>query len=278
MAESFIWVDGAGGTHNCYVKGVTTERHVIDRTEQGWDNPEREDVSEITPGKYTDLYRGSVYGPRMYSYEVVLEQNSRAALEGAQGEWEGWHDIELGEGYVKRITASGVTRCLDAIPLPAQGRALMGEHSERFRQGYMALNNPFWRTESQSTASGNYSGAAAVNISCNNQGDIPSYPLITITGIVDTPKVTNSDGDEIEVNKSAANADDEIIIDCRPTGATRRTVKFYEHGAGAGEFCTLSSASKYIELPKGEHNVSIEATAGDAECVLAGYDYYKSLY
>lgn len=113
---------------------------------------------------------------------------------------------------------------------------------------------------------------------CANTGQIPSWPVITITGAVNTPVITNSSGDSITVNYTCPNADDTLTIDCRPNGTYRRSVYYREHGTGTRTYKTISSASKYVTLPTGTTNLSLTDTAGAATVAVVYYLYYGGLY
>ncbi len=275
MTISYFYVDGLAVSHTIYIAGTSTASFISRGSEQGHLRPPQKTFIEPTPSQMAQQFRAVIYEPRVYSFEVQLINTSAANLETALANWEDWHDALLGEGYIKRITAGGTTRCLDAIPIPMEGLTLEG-YTARFRQTYHAAN-PWWRTESQSTASGNFNGATPVNISVANAGDIATWPVITITGIIVTPKIANAAGEYIEVNKTTTNADDVIVIDCRPNGTARRTVKFWTHGVGAATFCTITSASRYITLPKGTNNAVISAASGTATCKIDWFVYYGSL-
>lgn len=279
MANSIYYVDGNGTSHTLYVAGTTTDILMLPDGEKGWGWPPRKNFIEKVPSRHSDRYRASVYDPRIYEVRFILIASSASGLETLKGQWEDWHSAEAGEGYVKRITHGGTTRCLDCIPRAPQWGKEKGftvEVTQRYEAAF-----PWWRSESQTTASDYFSGSTPVNISCTNSGDIASWPVITITiesgsgQDIDTPKVQNSDGDYIEVQKDMLDDGDQIIIDMRP-GV--KTVKYYAGGTGSGDPCVISSSSKFWRLPTGTTNVTISALSGNAKCEIAWYHYYGSLY
>lgn len=276
MANSFYYVDGAGNSHTVYIAGTTTDQLVLRNSEHGYDEPESEDVIEETPNALGDVYRASVYKPRTYGYTVRLKDTSAAALETSIGDWCDWHRKRLGEGYVKRVTAGATTRCLDCIPQKPDIGEWEG-FSVQIKQEYLAAW-PWWRAETVTTAGGSFNGTNAVNVACNNVGDIPSPPVMTITGVIETPKIAVTDGSYIQVVKTTANADDTLVITCRPYGTKRLTAWYYVNGVGAGTPCQLSSDSRYIELPVGNYNAVLTAASGTAAIVFSWYPYYGSLY
>ena len=276
MANSFYYADGAGNSHTVYIAGTTTDQLVLRNSEHGYDEPESEDVIEETPNALGDVYRASVYKPRTYGYTVRLKDTSAAALETSIGDWCDWHRKRLGEGYVKRVTAGATTRCLDCIPQKPDIGEWEG-FSVQIKQEYLAAW-PWWRAETATTAGGTFNGTNAVNVACNNVGDIPSPVYAVITGVIATPKLAASDGTYIEVNKTTANADDTLIINCRPYGTNRLMVKYYEHGAGTGVACGVTSASRPISHPTGSTNITLTCASGTATIVFSWYPYYGSLY
>lgn len=113
---------------------------------------------------------------------------------------------------------------------------------------------------------------------CANTGQIDSWPVIVITGAVNTPVITNSDGDAITVNYTCPNADDTLTIDCRPNGTYRRSVYYREHGTGTRTYKTISSASRYVTIPTGTNDLTLTDTAGAATVTVDYYLYYGGLY
>jgi hypothetical protein len=276
MANSWYYVDGGSTSHTIFIVGTTTAQGVIRGSEKwGW---QREQHIETTPNRRGHVWRAHSQGPGAYEIDVILNRNSNSytALETAIGTWEDWHNPELGQGYIKRVTANAATRCLDCVPETPEWGDMVG-NSITVHQVYTAAW-PWWRTETASTANSAFDGATPVAVSCANGGDIPSPVYAVITGVIATPKITASDGTYIEVNKTTANADDTLIINCRPSGTNRLTVKYYAHGAGAGVFCGVTSASRPISHPTGTTNLTLTAASGTATIAFSWYLYYGSLY
>lgn len=279
MANSIYYVDGNGSSHTLYVAGTTADKLFLPGSEKGWGVPLRANYIERLPSKDSDRYRASIFGPRIYEVRFRLIGTSASGLETLKGQWETWHAPDLGEGYVKRVTHGGNTRCLDCVPRAPKWGKEDGFTVEVTQQYEAAF--PWWRSESQSSASGYFNGATAVDISCSNGGDIEAWPVITIEiesgsgQTIDAPKVQSADGKYVQVLKSMSGDGDQIVIDMRP-GV--KTVKYYAGGAGSGTPCVISSGSQFWRLPTGTSNVTISASSGDAKCTIAWYLYYRSLY
>lgn len=284
MANTYQYIDGGGTTHTLYIAGTTTDKIVQPGTEGGWDVASiAEHYREPTPGRLSDTYRGTLYKEREYSFTALLLSSTAGGLEGIKSSWADWHDTELGEGQLKRVTYRGLTRVLDCIPAAATYRPDRNSQiSEFVTQVYVAAM-PWWRDATLTTASGAFTGSTAATISCANAGDIPAWVKIAVTGVVSKAKFANSDGDTMQITGSAGDATDEIVFKTMPHGTYGQTVRMWDKGvASAGtsgySWMRLTAGSKYLTLPKGTHNVTITATSGNATVLLSWYNYYGSLY
>lgn len=275
----FIWTDGGGHTYDT-IRALPDAMHGIfikADSEQGHRWPPQEDYIEPTPDKWSNQYRDTIYKERAYSIGVLLKGRNRPEFENLQGQWDSWHNPTLGQGVFKRITAGNLTRCLDCIPRPAGTDTPEWNYAYSFTQEYVAAM-PWWRSESLRTVEARFDAGNPVTLTWENHGQIAVWPYILIIGKVRDPILTNEAGDVIDITKLTVDNDDEIRIDCRPNTLKRRSAWYYANGAGAGTPCAMSSASKYWTLPTGTSTVTIQATAGNAHCLLQAYDYYGGLY
>ncbi len=275
MAVSFYFTPYGGAEATLYIAGTTTDKFYLG--EVGWGTPEDVIVVDEVPDATADIDRGATVKPRLYAVSFRLKAASAGALETLRDTWLGNHDPLTGIGLLKRITAGGKTRYLDCRPRATEFTSLdprADGFNQVLTQTYFAAN-PYWRSAVQ-TASGNFNGATPVNISCANGGDITAWPVITITGIVDTPKIQNAAGDYVQIATATVNADDTLTIDHRPGSIS---VLYKEHGAGAGTnwYGYRGSASEFWKLPVGTANVTISATSGTCACALTWFLYYRSL-
>jgi hypothetical protein len=275
MANSVYFTPAGDSERTLYIAGTTTDKFYLG--EVGWETPEDVIIVDEIPDAYADIDRGAQFKPRLYAASFRLKAVSATALETLRDTWLGYHNPLAGIGVLKRITSGGKTRYLDCRPrstvwTPLDRRA--DGYCQVLTQTYFAAN-PFWRSAVQA-ASGNFNGATPVNVSCANGGDIPAWPVITITGVVAVPRVTNAAGEYIEINATTANADDTLTIDHRPGSIS---ILYREHGAGAGTnwYGYRTSASTFWKLPVGTANVVLTATSGTCACALAWYLYYRSL-
>jgi len=277
--NSYYYVDGDGTEHMIYEGGEHLTRYPEWRSDTGISSVATLH-SEDMPDKYANFTRGVTYPSRTYSFRVLVTACDAGTLDTYLRELEMFHDRELGMGYLKRINNNGVTRCLDCY---LQSMAIQEFKGLEPTGAWVTLTYladvPWWRDSTLTTATGNFNGIVPVNIACTNSGDIPAWLYIVLTGIVDTPLLTNSAGDWLEIRHDNDEAADVIIADCRPSGATRRTVKAYEDGVGAGVLVATTGGSKPLSIARGTNNLAIVGLVGAvATCDLYWYNYYGSLY
>jgi hypothetical protein len=269
--DVFIWTPAGGSAHMLAAPGQSCPSIYADGSEDGFGGPPNKPMIEDIPALKAGLYRTTAYSTREYYAEFVVSGKNMRSYLSAMSDWESWHLSEA-EGILKRVLADGRTRYLTAVPI-------MPDWGERFllarqvRQGYRAAN-PWWH-DNGATMTSTFNGANPVNVSCVNAGAIPTWPIITITGIVNTPKLANSGGDYIQIAFTTVNADDTLIIDCRPG---EMTAGYYVHGVGVVSYKARSSASKYITLPTGTHNVILTAASGTPAVSIHWHNLYGSLY
>lgn len=278
MANTFIYTDGGASDHTIYTgDGSDTNIHVLQGSEFGIEDTANL-VGELTPDRLADQYRGTIYQPREYGFRVLLKYDSIANLETGLTNWRTWHNRELGEGHIKRVTPGGLTKELDCIPLETRiiSRGVVTAEIEQTYRAY----NPWWRSETATLVEAALNGTNNVNFSCANTGQIPAWPVITVTGVFATSvKFTNTSGDYIQVNFANTNADDVLTIDCRPRGTYRRSVYYLEHGAGTPAYKPITSASQYVTLPVATANlVGVLGGAGTPDVDVSFYLYYGGLY
>ena len=104
------------------------------------------------------------------------------------------------------------------------------------------------------------------------------WPRVVITGVVNDPKFTLSDGTYIDVNKTTTNADDTITIDWRPWGSYPKTAYFRENGSGTITHLTYTSGSQWGRQDKGTNNITAVCDAGTCAFVIYWYNYFGSLF
>ncbi len=231
------------------------------------------------PDKYANLYRSTSFAGRVYGFIARLKSASASANNTLMGTWEDYHNPDLGAGVVERVTHAGTTLQLECIPLAPEWLEI-GITNAIVRQAYQAAF-PWWHGAAESSQAGQFNDATPVNVSIANTGDIPTWPRVVITGIINDAKITLSDGVNttyIDVNKTTTNADDTITIDWRPWGDTPKTAYFNLNGAGDNVYLTITSGSEWGRHAKGTTNMVIEADSGTPNMVAYWHNYIGSLF
>lgn len=276
MANSFFYTDGGATKRTLYVAGTSTDRFVQRRSEFGWGWPKRAHFTEQLPSKYANLYRATSFPGRVYGFTARLKAASASALDTLMGTWEDYHNPDLGSGVVERVTHGAVTLQLECIPLAPEWTQINVTNAI-VKQAYEAAF-PWWHGATASTAADDFEDDTPVNVAIANTGDIATWPVAVITGIVNDPAITLADGTVIDVNKTTTNGDDTITIDWRPWGDTPKTAYFLENGAGTKVYLTITSASEWGRQDKGTNNCAIVADSGTPSIVISWHNYIGSLF
>ena len=216
---------------------------------------------------------------RIYGFVARLKSDTAANLETLMGTWEDYHNPDLGEGVLERVTHGAVTLQLECIPLAPEW-VDVGVTNAIVRQAYEAAF-PWWHGAAESSQAGTFNNATPVNVSIANAGDIATWPRVVITGVVNDPKITLNDGVDatyIDVNKTTTNADDTITIDWRPWGDYPKCAYFRENGTGTRAYLTVTSGSEWGRHAKGTTNMVIECDSGTCGMVAYWHNYVGSLF
>lgn len=263
MTSSLTW-----NSNTIYTAGGTSYRGF---REWGVGLPERDVVMEPVGGTDWMIYRRTTLKGKVYGVRLMLQAATKAALDDAIATWEGYMDPSNGVKVLSRVTAGGDTLCLDAVALtPQWDDDQVGAIGKWVTQEWLA-QYPYWRAASATTANGTIGGGA---ISCANSGNIASWPTITITGICDTPKITNAAGEYVEVNVNMTHANDVLVIDCEP----HATITYTPNGGSATNYYGYrTSGSKFFRLAAGTTSVTGTASSGSAAVAVAWYKYYRAL-
>jgi len=177
----------------------------------------------------------------------------------------GWFvpDIDAGTGgTIRVIVDAGGTYDIQAAPRTPTIERLW--RSGAFVTVNFACPSQFWKYLPAGSASGSYNGATPVNVAFDNVGDVKAYPTHTLTGVVDTPRITYPSGDYIEVGTVTANATDVLRIYCKP-GELR--IDYQEGGTAEAVNWTgyAGTASTFAPLPIGSGNMVLSAASGTAD-------------
>jgi len=127
--------------------------------------------------------------------------------------------------------------------------------------------SPFWAYGAVETVGTAFAGTVATSAVWDNTGDWKSYPTHVLTGVVATPRITNSVTSRyVELGTATANVDDELWIWTNPP-----LVRYYVNGTSAGD-PTLGTnwthlagtASRFDPLQVGGGTLALSAASGSA--------------
>lgn len=275
MANKRYFTPNGGSQQTLWDSTVATNQSILQPGQStGLGNPPGEPQFERTPELYADRYRLVTYQPRVISerYLLLPSTQTAAGLAALRANWDGWHNKRLGEGVLEILSESGATFCIDCVPLDPEYANEAGftvEVTQQYKAGLA-----FFRSKTATTVNGTFNGSTPVNVSCVVAGDIPAWFVATVTGIVDTPRITNAAGDYIETTKVTTNADDTIVFDTRPG---HFGIWYYEHGTGEGVACPRTFGSKRLMLPIGTYNAVLSADSGTPTVAIVYYAYYEKV-
>lgn len=140
-------------------------------------------------------------------------------------------------------------------------------------QPYQAAD-PWWRSESEQSASGNFNAATPVNIACANAGDMPTWIRAVIVGPVNKPRLTIGSY-YVEVNLNVG-AGEGLEIVCRPPAEINYSVGSVTTATFG--YRTNGSWFNRVMLPaSATTNAVLTATSGNGACTLYWYNLYGAL-
>ena len=210
------------------------------------------------PGQHRQLHRGLKFRPRIVQLAIIDHAASAAAQDTRHQTLLAALNPDRGEGTLKAVLSDGTTtRYLDCYvqegpDFASEDRPLWGAH-QFYVVRFVALK-PFLRGISPQSGSSNFNGATPVDVVVNNAGHVGTYPVLTITGAVNTPRVTLvSTGEYVELSYDLT-AGHHFDVD---------------HEAGTilyddttNEIDELTKASTLFYIPRGSQTLRLTATSG----------------
>ena len=242
---------------------------------EGW--PARENVIEQQGNLYANLFRGVRVRDKVLvaEFDVAPDPNPQnTALEAEVLQWENWHTSLMGTAVLEIMKNNGDILQLDAVPNPSVWRP-NGPFARIVTQSWTSPAK-WWRGATEQSETGNYNDANPVTISCTNAGTLPTWLRVDITGIVDTPKLSTSDGNVVEIRVDMTHGNDNLAIIATPPA----TVTFTPNGGGAANYYgyrTSATTFTLFQLPVGTTDVTLTAATGNATVTLYWYNRFGAM-
>ena len=170
----------------------------------------------------------------------------------------------LNDGTERRLSC----RIQEGPDFASGDRPLWGAH--QFYVVRFVARDPFLYNPDQQSASGNFNGATAVDIACDNSaGHMEAYPTIVINGAVTNPKLTLvSTGEVIEFTTTVA-AGSHINVDTQEGVINLNDV--------AMDPLTLTKASTLFYIPRGCQTVQLTCSSGVSQVTVKWYTQFLGI-
>jgi len=249
---TFYWLDPDGGSIQL---GNASTSHV--KAYSGLGMAPVHHFLEGIPSQHRQRHRGLKFRPRVVQLGIWDVRASAQAQDERQEELLAALNSDRGEGRLKIVLSDGITtRYLDCYvqegpDFASEDRPGWGEY--QFYVVRFVAPDPFLYDPTPVTESGNFNGATPVNISVTNDGHMDSYPILTISATVNTPKVmlvTTGEYVQLNYNLTAGHID----VDCGEGTVVRNdTIDAID---------TLTKASTLFAIPRGDHTLRLTAASG----------------
>lgn len=265
MSEEYYFIDGDGNT---FQVSPTNERELLFSSGLGMPKPAH--FTQGIPNRHDRRYLGYRYQPRVINLLVLDMAADRDEMWEHHQEWLDAFNLGKGVGQLKVILSDGSERRLwcyfnDALDLDAADRP---QRSWQKVVLQVIAFDPLWFDPVQESESGNFGATPPEEITLNNVGHIESYPVITIAGAVNNPKLTLVTTDEFiqfNYNLTAGHLD----IDCG-----EGTVKLDD---ALMDPLKLTKASTLFYIPLGAQHVKLTATSGTGLVTVKWYSRFLGI-
>jgi hypothetical protein len=266
MAESLSWIDAGSAEHNL---NDLDARLLEDYS--GFGLLPVEMHTERGPFEDGEIFVGFVYRPRIVNLGLRLYQDTRSLLFDEHQTLLNAFNPSRGAGKLKKVLPDGTERRLDCRVvggLDFNRDQMVGPAAQGVVIQLKAYS-PFWYDPSQKSQSGDFNGATPVDVVCNNAGDVPVFPVITLEPTCQDPVITNvTTGKSITFSGYTIPGGKTVTIDCT---LGNKTVK--ENGTNVIGYVT--STSVLFSLAKGNNTVRFVATAGNSGAFsISWYNQY----
>jgi len=265
----YYWIDG--DSNEFYLSPDTTnERYLVEVAGLGLPPVERLTIRR--PYRHGQLRRGASYLGRTIDLVLAFRSDSPTALWTDMADWASAFNLERGVGTLKMVLQDGTERRIDCEV--ADAIALGSEQRPNSRTQIVAVplvaDDPMLYNPSQQTASDDFDGSNNVDITCTNNGDVKTWPVIEIDGEVVNPVITLVGTSETLTFSYTIAAGTTVTIDC---GAGTITL-----GDGTNLMDKIAKTDEFFQLLTGANTVRITADSGTSECAVKWYERFASLH
>lgn len=259
---TFQYIDSTGGT---YTLGTTARRKLMGFGGVGMVAPEH--FWQARPYRAGDEHLGYRVPRRTMNFVVKQAASTRGSA------WEQKRDIadafspEKGRGRLLVTLPNDTQREIPARYAGGLDFATADSETPWIQDFPIQLvcDGPYWEDPTDGTASANFNGANPVNISCTNDGDVATYPTITISASVEHPVITLS-GAEIDINVNLTSGS--LVIDCEDPTVT---------SGGVSKMGSAAPESNFFSLASGSNTIQLTATSGAGACAVNWTEKYEAL-
>ena len=262
MSVSFQYIDGEGGT---YSLATATHRKLMGFGGVGMVAPEH--FWQDLPDRDGSEHLGHRMPRRTMNFVVKQAASTRGSAWTQKRDIAEAFSLDKGRGRIKATLPDGTVR--EIYARYTGGLDFSTEDSETpWIQDFpiqVVCEESHWRSSTVSSASANFNGAASVGITCNVEGDVPTYPTIRVGAAVEHPVLTLGGGTiDIDANIAAGT----LEIDCSEPTVTMGATNYMG---------SATAASEFWELARGGNSVSITATSGSGLCKISWTDKWEAL-
>jgi hypothetical protein len=267
--EQWYWIDGEGSSFQ--VSPVGDVERVLAGAE-GLGMPPVEHTTRPMPYEHGEDHLGWRIGSRTVNLRVVDHALTRTAMWQHRRRWLQAFNPEKGEGQLKVVLPDASERRLNArivggLSLDAKDRQGPTTQVDVIQ---VVATDPFPYDPTQEVVIDYFAGAASVDLSCANSGDVPTNPEIVLTGPVTSPSIEHvGSGSKLEIDYSLA-AGARMTIDCGDATITLAD--------DTNMMYAVSTSSDFFDLDRGANTIRISAAGGTGRCDVRYYHRYLGLY
>jgi len=292
----YYWIDGELNTF--YLSpSIANERYMIEINGLGLPGVER--FVSKRAYDHGQSKRGWRYTARPIEIVLGFRSLTPSALWTDMADWASAFNMERGMGTLKMVLQDGTERRIDcevndSIPLGSQDRP-----SGRVQIVSVSLmaDDPMLYDPVMQKATSAFSGSTDVDVECDNDGDVATYPVIEISGAVTNPLIEliiggidlwcSADSEiwgttDSELWAMPEYEDAELDIDHTLAGTDVMIIDFEAasvtiNGSTNG-MRYVTKASDFFKLKRGSNTIQLAADSGTATVEIRWMHKYVALH